>query len=162
MGLFAWLKSKFTTDEVDTSFSAEEAELAPNIAELAGTVMRLQVSTASNYTLIHDQDLKQFTWEIQAFAFGLLCSALEQKGIAWYKAAPILVQYCKSYMPDYPDHEELARLVSHFGSQPEYEKYVAAGSVAMVKFANSTTNNPTNSDINDLAVALGVDRDNET
>ena len=162
MKLFDWIKRKRTPDAVDTSFTAEEAELAPGIAELAGTVMRLQLSTASHYTMTYGHDLKDFMWEIQAFAFGLLCSALEQKGIAWYKLVPILVPYCKSYMPDYPDPQELAQLVSHFGMKPEYAKYAAAGHAAMVRFANSTQDNPTHKDINDLAAALGVDRESET
>ncbi|MEZ5475916.1 MAG: hypothetical protein R3E72_13070 [Steroidobacteraceae bacterium] len=162
MGLSSWLKSKFTPEPLDTKFTAEEAELAPQIAETAGSVMSLQLSTASRYAMVHGHDLKEFMWQIQAFAFGLLCSALEQKGIPWYKGASVLTRYCETYMPDYPDHKELAQLVSHFGTNPEYERYVVSGRAAMVRFANNQIDEPTGADINDLAVALGLDRDSET
>lgn len=162
MGLVGWLKSKFSPEPVDTTLTAEEAELAPQIAETVGSLMGLQLSTASRYAMVHGHDLQDFMWQIQAFAFGLFCSALEQKGIPWYKGAPVLVQYCGRYMPDYADHKELAQLVSHFGTNPEYEAFVASGRAAMVRFANNQTEDPTSVDINDLAVALGVDRDSET
>ncbi|GAB1406133.1 hypothetical protein MASR1M8_00520 [Thermomonas brevis] len=162
MGLSSWLKSKLAPEPLDTTFTAEEAELAPQIAETAGSLMGLQLSTASRYAMVHGHDLNDFTWQIQAFAFGLFCSALEQKGIPWYKCAPVLVRYCESYMPDYADHRELAQLVSHFGVEPGYESYVASGRAAMVRFANNQIEEPTGADINDLAVALGLDHDSET
>lgn len=165
MSFSSWLKSKLKPEPLDTTFTPEEAELAPQIAETAGSLMALQLSQASRYAMAHGYDLDEFkdaTWKIQAFAFGLFCSALEQKGIPWYKCAPVLLRYCERYMPSYADHKELAQLVSHFGMKPEYESYVAAGRAAMIRFANNQIVEPTGADINDLAVALGFDQDSET
>jgi hypothetical protein len=154
MGLFDFLKRK-TEPPLDDLLSPEEAELAPEIADLAGSLMRLLLSTAGRYAMTADRDLNDSTWEITAFAFGVLCSALEQKGIPWYKSPHVAIRFCDAYMPDYDDTKELARLVLYFGTQPQYNRYVDAGKAAMVRFANNRVIEPTPSDIDDLAVSLG-------
>jgi hypothetical protein len=162
MGIYNWLISKLSPEPLDKRFTVEEAELAPHIAETAGTLMSLQLSTASRYAMVHSYDLKDFMWQIQAFSFGFFCSALELKGIPWYKGAPVLLRYCEGYMPDYSDHNELAQFVCQFGTKPEYEQYVAAGRAAMVRYASNQNEEPNGADINDLAVTLGLDHDSET
>jgi hypothetical protein len=118
VGLFDFLKKKQSPSVPDTD-DLTEAEL-PNafkLAEIAGIVMRMQFRSAAIYGAGRKDEA---IWPSQAFAFGVLISALQSKGIAWTKAPYVSIKFAEVYMPDYKDHKELARLICHFGVDPTF------------------------------------------
>jgi hypothetical protein len=142
----------------DAGLTPEEAQIAPGVAQVAGTVMNLQVATASRYALAADKHLKDFTSEVQAFAFGVLASALEQKGIRWFKLADVILPFCEAYMPNYENKKQLAGIIIGLGISGEYAHFVQAGRSAMIRFAHNPHVEPTPGDVDDLAIALGFGR----
>jgi hypothetical protein len=75
MDIFDIFKRKLTPENND-ELADQEAEIAFGIAENAGTVMSLQLSTAGAYSVMAGKDMKEFIWGTQAFACGVLYAAL--------------------------------------------------------------------------------------
>lgn len=147
MGLSDFLKRKQAACVPDADdLTEEEAAIAFGLAEIAGTVMQVQFRSAAIYGAGRKDEAM---WPSQAFAFGVLISALQSKGVAWTKAPYVSIRFSEVYMPDYKDHKELARLICHFGVDPAYEKYRVAGEQAFIRCMNSDEHH------DDLARILG-------
>ena len=136
------------------AFLAAEAEIGPAVADVAATVMRLQISAANRYAAIHGRDLGNFTLEIQAFAFGLLAQALEGKGMSPHSVSRVVEKFCELYLPG--GGALLPLVILNAGRDENYRSYVQAGKSAMLRFQHNPHTEATDSDIDDLAFALGV------
>jgi Zn-dependent protease with chaperone function len=110
--------------------SPAEAEVAFGVAEFAGVLMRQQFEVAARYSAGRGDEA---AWPSQAFAFGLLVEALRGKGLHWTKATYVSIRYAVFFMPDYGDHNELAKLILHFGMEESYIKYRDAGERAFAR-----------------------------
>jgi hypothetical protein len=75
MGIFDIFKRKSIPEDND-ELTDQEAEIAFGIAENAGTVISLQLSTVGGYSILAGKDMKEFIRGTQAFACGVLYAAL--------------------------------------------------------------------------------------
>jgi hypothetical protein len=131
---------------------AAEKEVASEVARIARIMMREQLRVAT--TSGGAKRMEEKMWSIQAFAFGVLVAALQEKGVPWQKSPYVSVRFAETYMPDYADHIELANLLLHFGIEPPHQKYRLAGELAFARFVEGIEKDiPSFAD--DLARALG-------
>jgi hypothetical protein len=136
-------------------------------ADVAGSVMQAQLGTARQLSA---KPLTGLSEPIAAFGCGLVTKALELQGIEFSERAlgsdgPLLVmvQFVKKWLPEYKDHNELARFVAGAGVEDKYVKYLGCGQAAFLRFdAAHSEGLPERSDerltqdTDDLARALGI------
>jgi hypothetical protein len=150
--MFGFLKKRQNGPEI-TGLPAVEKEVAFEVAQIAGVMMREQFRVAAAMVSADRKD--EIVFPSQAFAFGALVVALQGKGISWDKSPYVSIRFAEIYMPDYGDHKELAKIILHFGMEPSCQKYRAAGELAFARFSQSEEGTrPPFAD--DLARAVGL------
>jgi hypothetical protein len=152
MAIFGFLKKWVTATQTEGLTQAEK-EIAFGVAEVAGTVMRLQFECAARFGIGRASEAIDQSY---AFAFGVLTEALRAKGISWEKSPFVSIRFTEVYMPDAKDHKTQARLIFHYGMHKEFTAFRLAGEEAFRRFAASDDSDPPPTD--DLARALGFKR----